>query len=468
MLPQVLAHRATKGVVLRSSWNWIGLALATVACTGNQAPTWHADVAPILKAHCADCHQEGGVAPFDLSTYATASEVASLVAASAEARTMPPWGASPGDVGLKFDLSLSEDQIATLRAWADADAPEGNAEDAAPVIPLDLGGLPSFDLELTMPEPYSTFAAPGEDEYRCFVFEWTAQEPRFVTGYEMLPSNLSIAHHAVAYHIPARFAELAREFDSWDEGPGYDCFGTASHTDFEQDLVAGRVFNQRFVGAWAPGMLGTELVDGRVGVSINPGSVIVLQLHYSNSGGLPDPVDQTTLRFRTARTVESEGYYMPWMDFQWPVNPTSMQIPAGAEDVVLSFRGDAIDSPNATLLGASTEVVENGVWLHTVFAHMHVLGDKMTYTLHRQDGTSVRLLNLDRYDFDWQREYHFEEPVLVLPGDELEVACTFHNTASWRAARGAYPPEPVDVVWGERSEDEMCVAHSLMTAYEGP
>lgn len=447
---------------------WFVAVLGLVGCAGEPAPTWHGEVAPIFKAHCADCHAAGGVAPFDLSTYEAASAVAALAAATAEARTMPPWGASPGDVGLKFDLSLSDDQIATLRAWADAGAPEGDPEAAAPVVPLDLGGLPEHDLELTMPEPYTTFAAPGQDEYRCFVFEWPATEPRYVTGYEMRPSNLGIAHHAVAYHIPASFADLAREFDTWDEGPGYDCFGTASHTDFEQDLVAGRVFNQRFVGAWAPGMRGTELVEGQVGVEINPGSVIVLQLHYSNSGGMPDPLDQTTLRFRTSTAVEAQGYYMPWMNFQWPVNPPSMLIPAGEEGVVQAYRGDAISSPNATLLGASREVVQNGVWLHTVFAHMHVLGAEMTYTLHRQDGTSVRLLNLDRYDFDWQREYHFAEPIAVLPGDELEVACTFHNTASWRTARGAYPAEPVDVTWGERSTDEMCVAHSLMTAYDGP
>ncbi len=453
---------------MRSVFLCLPALAAGLAACGEPAPTWHADVAPILKAHCADCHSDGGIAPFDLSTYDGAAAVAALAAASAEARTMPPWGASPGDVGLKFDLSLTDAQIETLRAWADAGAPEGDPDDAAAVVPLDLGGLPEHDLELVMPEPYATSAAPGQDEYRCFVFEWPAEETVFVTGYEMLPSNVAIAHHAVAYHIPASFAELAREFDGWDEGPGYDCYGTASHTDFEQDLVAGRVFNQRFIGAWAPGMLGTELVDGTVGVEIKPGSVNVLQLHYSNGGGLEAPTDQTKLRFRTATEVAAQGYYMPWMNFQWPVNPPAMTIPAGAEDVVHQHRAEATTSANATLLGASTEVVQDGVWLHTVFAHMHVLGAGMTYTLHRQDGTSVRLLNLDRYDFDWQREYHFEEPIAVLPGDELEVACTFHNTAAWRTARGATPPEPLDVTWGERSADEMCVAHSLMTAYDGP
>lgn len=443
----------------------LGFLGGLAACGSSDVPTWHQGVGAVIKAHCADCHAAGGVAPFQLDSYDQVAAIAPLVAASVQARTMPPWGATTGDVGLKFDISLTPEQIDLISAWAEAGAPEGDPSDPAPDITLDLGGLPSHNLELTMPEPYPTVARPGVDEYRCFVFDWPEEEPVFVTGYEMMPGNPAIGHHAVAYLIPSAFADKAKEFESWDEGQGYDCYGTASHTDFVQDLVAGEVFNQRFIGAWAPGMSGTELVDGEVGIRIGPGSVIVLQMHYANSGGLPDPLDQTGIRFQTEREVPAQGYYMPWMNFQWPTLPETMFIPAGAENVVMSHRGDAISSPNATLLGASREVVENGVWLHTVFAHMHVLGAEMVYRLHRADGTSATLLHVDRYDFDWQREYHFTEPVAVLPGDELEVACTFHNTTAWRSARGAYPAEPVDVTWGERSEDEMCVAHSLMTAY---
>jgi hypothetical protein len=444
----------------------IGLMMATIACGGptSDAPTWHGDVGPIVEAHCATCHTDGGVAPFALDDYDDVAAVAALVKASVSSRSMPPWGATDADIGLRFDISLSPEQIATIEDWVDAGAPEGDPDAPGAPIELDLGGLPAHDLEFTMPEPYATLATPGQDEYRCFVFDWPEDEPTFITGVEVDPGNALVAHHAVTFMIPPRSAAKAEEFDSWDEGAGYSCFGTASHDEFVQ-LDDGDFFDQRFVSGWAPGNPGLEYGDGAIGVEVQPGSKLVLQMHYSNVDGSAQ-TDQTTVRFSTADTVERAGYYMPWMNFAWTLNPASMRIPAGAENVRHSYRAEATTSANATLLGASTEVVKDGMLLYSVFAHTHKLGEQITYTLHRTDGTSSVLLHVDRYDFDWQREYIFDTPVAVMPGDELEVSCVFHNTAEWRAERGAYPTEPIDAGWGEGTHDEMCVAHSLMTSLE--
>lgn len=436
-----------------------------IACqVEDAAPSWHADVAPIIDAHCAHCHRTGGVAPFTLSSYADAAAVAPLIKGAVEARTMPPWGATGADVGLRFDVSLSEEQIALVGAWADAGAPEGDPSKPGDPIHLELGELPSYDVELKLPEPYATKATPGEDEYRCFLFEWPYEEPIYVTGFELIPGNAEVAHHAVTFMIPPRSVDLAHRFDEWDDGPGYDCFGTASHASFEQ-LTDGEFFDQRFISGWAPGMPGMEYDEGRIGIEIAPGSLIALQMHYSNVGA-PLPLDQTAVRFRVSETTEREGYYMPWMNMAWPTAPQTMLIPAGASDVVHRYRSPATTSINATLLGASTEVVQDGMLLYSVLPHTHRLGQEITYRLHRTDGTTTTLLYVDRYDFNWQREYVFDEPITVLPGDELEVECLFHNTLDWRTNRRAYPVEPMDVGWGEGTNDEMCVAHSLMTSLE--
>ena len=54
-----------------------------------------------------------------------------------------------------------------------------------------------------------------------------------------------------------------------------------------------------------------------------------------------------------------------------------------------------------------------------------------------------------------------EQPVDVLPGDRLSVACTFDNTEEWREENDL--PAPTDVDWGEGTLDEMCVAHTRIT-----
>jgi hypothetical protein len=445
------------------------LLLGLTACAGSvdpdatEAPTWHGDIQPIIEAHCAECHAAGGVAPFVLDSYEAVAEIAPLIKASVESRSMPPWGASPGDIEMLFDISLTDAQVAAIADWVDADTPEGDPASPGDPITLDLGGLPSYDIELSVEGGYTSTATPGEDEYRCFVLDWPAEEDTFVTGIEFIAGNPAIDHHAVAYAIPPHSVDKARTFDTWDDGPGYSCFGTAAHSDFESNPLAGEFFDQRFVSAWAPGISGVEIGQGKLGVAIQPGSVIVLQMHYSNSDG-GDAFDTSRVRFRTSDAVEAEGFYMPWMNLAWTAVPGMMDIPADQEDIVVSYRAEAVSAGNATVLGADEEMVQDGFRIHTTFAHMHKLGAGVEYLLHRSDGTTMTLLDADRYDFNWQREYIYAEPVDIYPGDELEVRCTYHNTAEWRAARGAYPPEPVDVTWGDGTGDEMCVAHSLISA----
>ena len=58
------------------------------------APTYFADVKPIVDGRCAGCHRMGGIAPFSLTTYAAARAHRSEMAAAVAARIMPPWHAA--------------------------------------------------------------------------------------------------------------------------------------------------------------------------------------------------------------------------------------------------------------------------------------------------------------------------------------------------------------------------------------
>ncbi len=54
------------------------------------AVTWFQDIAPIVIPNCAGCHQDGGIAPFALTNYEEASQLAPLVVDAVESRRMPP------------------------------------------------------------------------------------------------------------------------------------------------------------------------------------------------------------------------------------------------------------------------------------------------------------------------------------------------------------------------------------------
>jgi hypothetical protein len=120
----------------------------------NAAPTYHADIRPILAARCVSCHVDGGVAPFSLTTYAQAHDFRDVIANATSERRMPPWPPGRCCGEFRHDRSLTPEQLALLETWAENDAPEGAPADAAPDPEIE-EGLSRSDLEIEMPAPYT-------------------------------------------------------------------------------------------------------------------------------------------------------------------------------------------------------------------------------------------------------------------------------------------------------------------------
>jgi hypothetical protein len=95
------------------------------------APTFSKDIAPIFQAKCQECHQPNSIAPMSLITFAEARPWARSIKQRVSQRQMPPWHIDPsvGVQKFKNDMSLSQKQIDTIVAWADAGAPQGDPKD---------------------------------------------------------------------------------------------------------------------------------------------------------------------------------------------------------------------------------------------------------------------------------------------------------------------------------------------------
>src|SRR5690349_5751000 len=109
--------------------SWCVVSAAVVSAQSGpaptSAPTFNKDVAPILFANCISCHRAGEIAPMSLLTYKEARPWAKGIKAQVAARAMPPWFADPKHGRFKNARGLTQAQIDTLVAWADAGAPEG-------------------------------------------------------------------------------------------------------------------------------------------------------------------------------------------------------------------------------------------------------------------------------------------------------------------------------------------------------
>src|SRR5688572_21873819 len=118
----------------RSGALGIAMLLAiSMAIPGQNPPTpevtFSKDVAPLVYEHCVYCHRPGEVAPFSLVNYATARPWARAIKEQVLTRRMPPWYLDPRYGSFQNVKELTTKDLATLAAWVDGGAKEGNPRD---------------------------------------------------------------------------------------------------------------------------------------------------------------------------------------------------------------------------------------------------------------------------------------------------------------------------------------------------
>ena len=145
------------------------LALSSCSRAPAPAPTFTRHVAPILNANCVGCHRPGHAAPFSLMTFDEVRPRAARIAAAVDSRIMPPWLPDHGEPRFVDERRLTDDQIATITAWASRGAPEGDR--AALVPPPQISAawtMGTPDLIAKPQQPYP-LAPDGHDVYRNLV-----------------------------------------------------------------------------------------------------------------------------------------------------------------------------------------------------------------------------------------------------------------------------------------------------------
>ncbi|MDB5452630.1 MAG: hypothetical protein JWO33_1208, partial [Caulobacteraceae bacterium] len=85
------------------------------------------------------------------------------------------------------------------------------------------------------------------------------------------------------------------------------------------------------------------------------------------------------------------------------------------------------------------------------FIHAHYRGAGSDLAIVYPDGTKKMLISVPKYDFNWQRDYDFAEPIKVPAGSKIVATYTYDNSK-----RNPANPDPNRVVpWGPQSWDEM-------------
>ena len=89
--------------------------------------------------------------------------------------------------------------------------------------------------------------------------------------------------------------------------------------------------------------------------------------------------------------------------------------------------------------------------LNSLWPHMHLRGKDMMFSVTYPDGREEILLNVSRYNFNWQVIYALEEPIKIPAGSVLRAVAHYDNSAN-----NKFNPTPdQELPWGSQSWHEM-------------
>lgn len=433
-------------------------------------PYFHEDVELVLQENCQRCHRPDGIGPFSMLSYQDTQPWAARIAQVVADRSMPPWLAHETDecqppAPFAADIRLDDAEIALLQAWAQNGAPQGDRGKAPPAKVFPPDNLANATHVLTSSQ--AARVMPGRDDFRCFVLDPKLEETTYVSGINFVPDNPKVVHHALLF-LDATGASDALV------GPdgSYECFGGPGFSDTQVLL------------AWAPGAQKIDLPP-EIALRMTAGSKIILQAHYHPTADSVE-LDRSTVELRTT-TVKPDWVMQILLigNFGQPLGDDGLlpgpndragpefRIPAGEAAHVEQMR---FTLPQRTGTGLPIPALK----IVSVGTHMHYVGTDMKWSLeHPQplpgEVAMQCMVQTPRWNFEWQRGYAFDVPIEdapeFRPGDRLHLRCTYNNTMNnpfvARALREQNKSAPEDVLLGEETLDEMCLA--VMTiAYRNP
>ena len=376
--------------------------------------TYHNRISRIVQDHCLACHRDGGVAPFSLSTFEEVAGQSGSIRRVVEKGIMPPWFAArptKGEVSpFANDCSLAESEKSDLLAWLNGGKPVGDPQDAP--IPRSFAsgwqiGKPDHIVQL--PSPISV-KATGTMPYQNVIVESGLTETKYVKALEVKTTAREVVHHVLVFVLPP--AKRSDEATGKSEGDG------------EEDETTG------FFAAYAPGYDALHFNDG-FGKVLPAGARLKFQIHYTPNGTATTDQSMIGMIFadeRPEHLVSVRGISQP-----------RFAIPPGADNYEV----------------VANQPVPNDATILAFFPHMHLRGKAFKYEAILPNGETQVLLDIPRYDFNWQMSYRLAEPLKLPAGSTIRATAWYDNSDK----NPANPDSTRTVRWGPQTYDEMMIGY---------
>ena len=366
------------------------------------------DIAPMFVQHCADCHRDGGIAPFALDSHAMAQGWSPMIREVLMTKRMPPAQVDPhvGDFSNSYNVPLADQQ--KLLHWIAQGSPKDGDVDPLAQIEWPETQWAFGEPDLIIPIPAQEIPATGVLEYIDVVVPIPGlTEDRWLRASQYMPSDRTVLHHTLNALIEP------------GQRPRPGLIGSFSHPDAP------------YITPYIPGAE-PYIEDPDTGGLLKAGTMLALNMHYTTTG----------------RATVDEGQIGLWF-YDEDEKPSQRKL----GECACIFPNEWTDIPPNDPNFAQVKSVTVGydAYLTGFHPHMHFRGKSMVFEARYPDGSVETLLNIARYNYDWQVEYKLTEPKFVPAGTQVVVTGVFDNSVQ----NPANPDPDRQVPWGQQSWDEM-------------
>ena len=387
------------------------------------AQTYSDVVRPILAGHCVQCHSPGEIAPMAFTDYKQVRPWASAIAEVVTRGTMPPWHAAPGTAhAFRNDRSLTIGQRAAVRAWVKAGAPEGEPTHSL-LKPASTNGWKLGKPDVVVEVPGFQIPAKGPLPYSFLIVPVHLDRDTWVRAAEFRIDQRQAIHHLNAF--------IRAPGSSFLEGFPRGRIFTPTVAERGKRKPGEPFFARReMLLGYEPGYTAMPWLDD--GAKLIPaGSDIIFEMHYNPNGKEAVDHSQLGLYFATAAPKYRVLAIDTLRDLDLAIPPRSSQY--------LSHASMTLAQP-ARLLSLQP--------------HMHVRGSSMKVEAEYPEGRKEVLIDVPRYNFNWQTTYVLRHPAELPEGTRLLSTAGYDNSAN-----NAFNPDPAATVhWGDQTTDEMHIA----------
>lgn len=373
------------------------LALLTLFCTEATAEpvTFYEDVLPILQNRCQQCHRDAGpnlggmVAPMAFTSYESTRPWAKAIGRAIQTGIMPPWHAAPEHNGeFQNERTMPDEERETLIEWVKQGAKRGNPN-----------------------------AAPEAKEWPD-LSDWQIGEPDLV----LTPDSPYVVGDDVEdeyVYLMTSMGDKINE-DKYIKAVEFRAGSPAVHHIFAVPL-----------GGLVPGAEPIIFPEGTGGL-LPKGFDVIWEMHFHKEPGPGTAVTDTS-------SVAIQFYDDPAQ-----VNHRIQRNDLGRYDFEIPAGHNNYSIAKEYTFNYDSQII-------SLMPHFHLRGKAAKYEAIYPDGTTETLLNIPRYDFNWQTTYNYKEFKTVPKGTKLIFTTTWDNSAE-----NPYNPDASRIVrYGQPTSDEM-------------